>query len=106
MSIEDLHKIDTNREAAWFATAEAREAEKVSLLWQHPVLSDPEIPEAAKIPPSLWAECKRVGDTPPLFTIGRRLFCRTEDLRKWLDEKARDGAPGSKPLRAKAREAA
>lgn len=106
MSIEDLHKIDTNQEAAWFATTEAREAEKVSRLWQHPTLADPEIPEAAKIPPSLWAECKRVGDTPPLFQIGRRLFCRTADLRKWLDAKAAAGAPGSKPLRVKAREAA
>jgi hypothetical protein len=90
----------TNREAALLATADAEQARRRVLLWQQPILADPEIPEAINIPPTLWATLKSEGDTPPLFTIGRRLFCRTEDLRAWLDAKARDGRPGSKRLRS------
>jgi len=88
------------------ATADAARARRVTELWRQPILADQEIPIAAKIPSSLWQECKRTGDSPPLFQIGRRLFVRTVDLRAWIDEKARAGAPGSKPLRARAREAA
>jgi hypothetical protein len=99
---EAVDQAETNQEAALLATAEAEEARLVSELWKHPLLADPEIPVAAKIPHTLWATCKAEGDTPKLFTIGRRLFCRTEDLRAWLDAKARDGRPGSKRLRAKA----
>lgn len=106
MSIEEVEATETNREAALLATADAQVAKRQVLLWQKPTLRDSEIPDALGIPSSLWQECKRTGDTPALFQIGRRLFCRTEDLRKWLDEKARGGAPGSKPLRAKARETA
>jgi hypothetical protein len=94
---EAIDQAKTNQEAVLLATAEAEQARLVSELWQHPQLADPEIPVAAKIPQSLWATCKAEGDTPPLYTIGRRLFCRTEDLRAWLDAKARDGKPGSRP---------
>lgn len=107
MSTEALLQADTNAEAAFIATEDAAVTRREVLLWQKPTLRDSEIPDALGIPSSLWQECKRAGDTPPLFQIGRRLFCRTEDLRKWLDAKARAGAPGSKPLRARAqREAA
>lgn len=91
MSTEALHHI---------AAADAARARRVTELWSQPVLSDVEIPIAAKLPPSLWAECKKLGDTPPLYTVGRRLFVRTEDLRKWIDAKAAAGRPGSKRLRA------
>lgn len=78
------------------------QAQRVVLLWQKPVLADAEIPDAIGIPPTLWSTLKAEGDSPPLFTIGRRLFCRTEDLRAWLEVKARDGRPGSKRLREQA----
>lgn len=84
------------------AKAEAERARRVVLLWQQPTLTDSEIPAAAKIPPTLWAERKAAGDTPPLFTIGRRLFCKTDDLRAWLDAKASTGRRGSKRLRTAA----
>lgn len=106
MSIEAVEATETNREAALLATADAQVAQRQVLLWQKPTLRDSEIPDALGIPSSLWQECKRAGDTPRLFQIGRRLFVRTADLRKWLDEKAAAGAPGSKPLRAKAKAAA
>lgn len=93
--------------AAKIADEDAAVEQRRVLCWQKPTLPDSEIPFALCLPASLWAECKRTGDTPPLFTIGRRLFVRTVDLRAWLDAKARAGAPGSKPLRARAgREAA
>ncbi|MBM3358461.1 MAG: hypothetical protein FJY54_12130 [Betaproteobacteria bacterium] len=69
---------------------------RVTLLWQRPLLSDAEVVEALGIPPSLWAQLKSDGDTPPLFEIGRRLFCRTEDLRAWIDARAAQGRPGSR----------
>jgi hypothetical protein len=98
---EAVDQAETNQEAALFATAEAEEARRRVLLWQQHVLADPEIADAIGIPPTLWATLKAEGDGPPLFTIGRRIFCRVEDLRAWLDEKARNGRPGSKRLRAK-----
>lgn len=70
-----------------------------ALLWQHPSIADQDIPDALEIPLSLWQQQKADGDTPPLFTIGRRLFVRTADLRAWLDEKAKAGRPGSKRKR-------
>ena len=70
--------------------------------WDKPYLADGEIAAAIGIPPSLWAACKRDGDSPPLFQIGRRLFVKTDDLRAWLDGKAARGAPGSKRLRERA----
>jgi hypothetical protein len=99
MSTEDIEQAATNREAAYLAAADASQAERIILLWKRPTIPDADIPDAIGIPPSLWGALKAEGDTPPLFTIGRRLFVRTEDLRKWLDEKAKDGRPGSKNLR-------
>lgn len=84
--------------------AAAERSRRVVLLWQQPILADEEIPEAIKVPATLWGTCKQAGDTPKLFTIGRRLFVKTDDLRAWLDAKAALGAPGSKRLRAAARQ--
>lgn len=78
---------------------DAQQAQRRVLLWAAPVIPDGDIADAIGIPPSLWAALKSQGDTPPLFLIGRRLFVRTEDLRAWLDAKARSGKPGSKRLR-------
>ena len=101
MSIEAIEQAETNREAALLAQADAMQAQRVVALWQRPTIPDCDIPEAIGIPPTLWATCKAEGDTPPLFQIGRRLFARTEDLRRWLFAKAKNGQPGSKRLRAK-----
>ncbi len=99
MYTEAIEQAETNREAALLATADAAQAQRRVALWTAPVIPDPDIADAIGIPPSLWVACKSRGDTPPLFLIGRRLFVRTEDLRAWLDEKARSGKPGSKRLR-------
>lgn len=101
MSVEQIQQAETNHEAMLFATADAAQAARIVSLWACPTIPDQHIPEALGIPPSLWAEQKRQGDTPPLFLIGRRLFCRTSDLRKWLDGKADAGRPGSKKMRAR-----
>lgn len=89
----------TARDAADLATAAAARAQRVVALWQRPNIPDANIHEAIGIPPTLWEALKAEGDTPPLFTIGRRLFVTTADLRAWLDEKAKLGRPGSKRLR-------
>ena len=99
MSTEAIEQAATNREAADLAAADASQAQRVVLLWQRPTIPDAEIPEALGIPPSLWGALKAEGDTPKLFTIGRRLFVRTEDLRAWLTAKAAGGRPGSRKLR-------
>lgn len=65
-------------------------------LWQKHVLPDREIALALGIPSTLWETLKQEGDTPPLFQLGRRLYVRTDDLRSWLDAKAKNGRPGSK----------
>jgi hypothetical protein len=86
-------------------SSDASKDQRVALLWQRPTIPDADIPDALGIPPSLWATQKADGDTPPLFTIGRRLFVRTVDLRAWLDEKAKTGLPGSRRKREAARKA-
>ncbi len=106
MSLEAINQATTNQEAALLAAADASQAQRVVAIWQRPTIPDADIPEAIGIPPSLWGALKAEGDTPPLFTIGRRLFVRTADLRAWLDAKAKDGRPGSKTLRRASREAA
>jgi hypothetical protein len=102
MSTEAIEQAETNREAMLLATADAEQARRIVLLWQKPAIPDQEIPDAVQIPPSLWSTLKAQGDTPPLFTIGRRVFVKTADLLAWLDAKARDGRPGSKRLRQQA----
>jgi hypothetical protein len=102
MSLEAIAQCETNREAAYLAAADASQAQRVVLLWQRPNIPDHDVPEAIGIPLSLWGALKTEGDTPPLFTIGRRLFVRTSDLRAWLDLKAKNGRPGSKNLRKRA----
>ena len=102
MSIEAIEQAETNREAALLASADCAQAQRVVALWQRPSIPDNDIPEALGIPLSLWGALKSEGDTPPLFTIGRRLFVRTADLRTWLDVKAKTGRPGSKKLRKQA----
>lgn len=99
MSIEAIEQAATNKEAAYLAQADASQAQRVVLLWQRPTIPDTDIPEAIGVPPSLWGALKADGDTPPLFTLGRRLFVKTDDLRAWLNLKAKDGRPGSKKLR-------
>lgn len=106
MSIEAIEQAATNKEAALLATADAAQAARVVSLWARPTIPDADIPEAIGIPPTLWASLKAAGDTPPLFTIGRRLFVKTTDLRAWLDRKAAAGRPGSKRLRARSSGAA
>lgn len=99
MTTAAINQAKTNREAALLARADAEQARRVVLLWQAPVIPDQHIPDAIGIPPSLWSALKYEGDSPPLFTLGRRLFVRTADLRAWLDAKANAGRPGSKRLR-------
>lgn len=99
MSTEAINVAETNREAAYLATADAQQAQRIATLWGLPTIADSDIPDALQIPRSLWAQLKSEGDTPPLFEIGRRLFARTDDLRSWLYEKAQHGRPGSKRLR-------
>lgn len=99
MTLEAIEQASTNKEAAYLAAADASQAQRVVLLWQRPNIPDCDIPEAIGIPPSLWGALKAEGDTPPLFTIGRRLFARTDDLRAWLYLKAKGGRPGSKRQR-------
>lgn len=99
MSIEKIDQAKTNREAALLATTEAERARYVHFLWQKPILANVEIPDAIGIPLSLWATLKAEGDTPPLFTIGRRLFVRTDDLRAWLYAKSAKGKPGNRRTR-------
>lgn len=72
------------------------EAARRAALWECPYLADADVPAALNCPPTLWHQHKRIGDTPPLFTLGRRVFVRTADLRAWLDKKAAAGAPGSR----------
>ena len=85
---------------AALAQESAAEADRRAALWQLFVMADADVPLALNVPPSLWNQCKTLGDTPPLFTIGRRLFVLTADLREWLTGKAKlHGAPGSKRLR-------
>lgn len=98
MSTEAIEQAKTNREAAYLATADAEQTRLVVLLWQRPT-----IPDAIGIPPSLWGALKAEGDTPPLFQLGRRLFVRTEDLRAWLDAKAKQARSRSKRIRAQVR---
>jgi len=109
MSVEAIEQAETNREAAYLATADNAQAQRAVALWQLPSIPDHDIPEALGVPPTLWQTLKAEGDTPPLFTIGRRLFVLTADLREWLAGKAKCGRPGSKRLRGRsepAREAA
>jgi hypothetical protein len=101
MTTEAIEQASSNFEAVLLAISDAREAERVVLLWDKPFLPDPEIPDALQVPTSVWAQIKADGDGPPLFLLGRRLFVKTSDLRLWLDKKAAGGRPGSKRLRSK-----
>ncbi len=92
-----------NQEAALLAQAQAAEAQRKAAQWQSPIVADREIPDLVGFSPTQWDTQKAAGDTPKLFTIGRRQFCWTEDLRAWLREKARHGAPGNRRMRERQR---
>lgn len=109
MTTEAIDTLREHQRDALLAQAAAAEAERRATLWQMPVIADADVPLALDVPPSLWNQQKTIGDTPPLFTIGRRVFVRisdlrqwldaNSDLRQWLDAKAEAGAPGSRRLR-------
>ena len=63
-------------------------------LWSLPLLSDRDIPLALDISPSGWQKIKSNGDGPRLFSIGKRVFCLTADLRAWIEHLAADAHPG------------
>lgn len=69
------------------ARIEQARAARIADLWRQPHMSDSEIPDALKLAPSSWQLLKARGDGPRLFSIGKRTFARTEDLRAWLDSK-------------------
>ena len=94
------------RELELQASHEAAVAERRRHLWELPVNADADVPVMLDCPESLWGKQKQLGDTPPLFEIGRRLYVRTIDLRAWLDGKAAAGAPGSRRHRERAKAAA
>ena len=70
---EQLSRIELNR-------ARLRAA-----LWATPILADPEIPVALRIAPSTWQLRKKSSDSPPLFSIGKRSYCRTAELLAWCE---------------------
>ena len=59
---------------AALAQEAAAAAARRSALWQLHVIADADVPDALDVPPSLWNQQKSIGDTPPLFTIGRRVL--------------------------------
>lgn len=63
-------------------------AQRISALWDKPVLPDEEIPQAIGLPPSTWAQVKARCQGPPMFKLGRRVFVRTADLIAWLEARA------------------
>ena len=63
-------------------------AARAASLWEKPVLSDCEIPEAVGLAFSSWQVLKRKKDCPKLFRIGRRVFAKTSDVLTWLESKA------------------
>lgn len=81
----------TTDEAA-LARIDRDRALRVAALWRKPVLSDREIPEAVGMALSSWQALKLGDDIPRLFSIGRRTYARTADVRAWLDRKA-EAAP-------------
>lgn len=87
---------------AALAQQAAEEVRRRAALWDLPLIADSDVPSALDVPASLWNQQKSIGDTPPLFCIGRRLFVRTADLRAWVDAKAAAGRPGSRRLRQQA----
>jgi hypothetical protein len=99
---EDIDNAKTNYEAAQLSIAELNIARRRVALFQAPTIRDVDMPDALGIPPSLWGEQKRRGDSPRVFLIGRRAFCTTADAIEWLNKKAEGGAPGSKARRAAA----
>lgn len=64
------------------------DVQRVVALWGKPILADSEAAAALGLPRSSWALLKRRGEAPPTFSIGRRVFVRTEDLRAWVDKRA------------------
>jgi hypothetical protein len=81
-------------DATWLddvQAALAQEQRRVAL-WALPVVADADIPFLCKLAPSVYHAGKHGPSSPPTFTIGRRRFAKTSDLRRWIDERAAAGA--------------
>ena len=64
-------------------------AQRVAELWGKPVLADEEVPMAVGLANSSYQAIKAKGEGPPSFTIGRRRFSLTDDVRAWLRLRAK-----------------
>ena len=65
---------------ARIARVQRDRAQRIAALWACPILSDVEVPEVLHIPVSTWQLRKRSADAPPIFSIGKRSYCRTAEL--------------------------
>lgn len=73
------------------AQIQREEAQRVAALWQKPALCDSDAAAAVGLPYSTWSLLKARKETPCMFSLGRRVFVKTEVLRAWLEERASNG---------------
>jgi len=78
----------TPSESERFARIARDRAQRRAALWALPILSDEECAEALALPHSTlqWLKARR--EAPETFTIGRRVYVKTDALRAWLDRRA------------------
>ena len=65
---------------------ELNRAQRIAALWATPIMADPEIPIALRIPASTWQLRKKSADAPPIFSIGKRSYVRTAELLAWCEK--------------------
>ncbi len=76
------------------AQVAASRAARLAAIWQAPLISDAEVAEVLHLPRSSWALLKRRGVALAPFSIGKRIFFHTADVREWVEK----GAPGAKSI--------
>jgi hypothetical protein len=64
------------------------DAQRIAALWQKPLLSDTEAADAIGLAYSSYQLLKARNEAPETFHIGRRVYVRTDTLRKWINERA------------------
>src|SRR5262245_20560935 len=70
------------------------EAELRNALWKSPSIANSDAPVALGVSQTVWQGLRRAGKGPPTFVIGKRVFVKTRDLRKLIDEQpVREAAP-------------
>ena len=93
---------ELNRQALSIALEANAKAQRLAAYMKLPIIPNTVVAEILHLPLSVYYQQKRTGDTPVMFSIGRRDYSTPKHVVRYIDHKAEtEGSVGNRRTRRK-----